>query len=1276
MSENKQVARVGASSQSTCTKEQLAVINARDVSLLVAASAGTGKTFTLTQRIVNRILDKQAPLDLERLLVVTFTDAAAKEMRDRIRHKLLEELEKDPDNAYLRLQVQKISYAKISTIDSFFREIIRKFSYMLGLEPSPPLIDEAQASVLRTSVLDKVFEELYEADDPNFIDLVDCYGRGVNDARLKDLVLRIYAYENSLPDIRRWESNVLSLWKCDAENLGDHPWVETVRQEAIQQLRSCLAKLNYCRLLCEESTGLFVYIPTLEEDLASIEASIDVLQSGGWTEVLTTLPTYGTLPRVKSDPDVRKKIQNIRSAVKKTTRKLQTEWFGRSLVDYAADFPQDLCRASCLLEIVSRLRSEYTELKQQLGVVDFADLAHLSLKILTKDADGPYGGPAAKELREQYDEVLIDEYQDTNQIQDHILALISRDLIAEGQTGQAPNRIMIGDVKQSIYRFRLADPRIFRQKLETYSDTSGPKRKIPLSKNFRSRKEILDATNFVFNQIMQSALVELDYGESDRLVCGAEWLHSSLDGTASPENEPVELYVLDKQGSSTENSGEEDVGSWSVSDGEDEQAVLGSFQREVHLAACRIRKLLGNALVFDDESKEHRPVRYGDMAILLRTAKDRSDVVMQVLREAGIPAVSMGKSDLFAGSEIKLLVSLLEVIDNPRRSPQLCMVLLSAIGGFSADDVAEIRLSLPSGELYDSLLVPVENPCLEEKRRAWLGKLRRWREMAGWCAVSDFVRWLLGDVGEGNLIQEVFDLPQRRENLKYFVALAEDYEHNHPSTLTGFVRYLEELRSSGGYDISTNAMDMQVDAVKIMTIHNSKGLEFPIVFLLDLGKPFNMQDAWQDVIFQQELGIGLKHVDLLRKEKWPTLSSLAVGIADRQASLAEEMRILYVAMTRARERLVLIGSVNLASAAQRWAMAVARKEVCLPENLILEARSPLDWICPAVMRHRDGQTLRDVAGYEYAPACIDLVEDPSCWYVSAGERPVTPGVEGELSKENDLGPNDMVWDSIKQLKPLEPVEGLDCSCFFDWDYEYQGLSQVKQVYAVTDLAEESWRGNRSLDPADVAAVGREVSSGLPMPRFAALADSETVTGAQRGTAVHKFIQLADLHPELAMELFVEKELDRLVKVGLLSAEEAQLVDPKIVARFFNSDLGQRFFTPGIKVERELEFTSALSVEELAGGHGLVDGLPLTGKKSNRGDFVILRGVIDCVLDFGSELVVVDFKTDRVESKQVNEYAARYFSQVRYYAKALEKIRGKLVSEKYLAFLTTGVNIQI
>lgn len=1300
-----------SASQSGCTSEQLAVINARDQSLLVAASAGTGKTFTLTQRIISRVLDHKSPLDLERLLVVTFTDAAAKEMRDRIRRKLLEELEKDPDNTYLRLQVQKVGRAQISTIDSFFREIIRRYSYLLGLEPSPPVIDEAQAVVLRESVLDRVFEELYASDDPDFIDLVDCYGRGVNDGKLKQLVLRIFAYENSLPDIAQWEKNVLSLWEYDAETLQEHPWVEMIREAAIQELDSCKAKLNYCLFLCSQATGLSVYIPTLKEDVAAIEASMAVLRAGGWDTVVQSLPTYGRFKQTKSDPDLRKQIQEMRNAVKKTTKKLQEEWFGRSLAEYAADFSHDRRRVSTLLRIVSLFRREYTALKQRLGVVDFADLAHLSLAILTKDADGPYGGPAAYELRAQYDEVLIDEYQDTNQIQDYILALVSRDLVAEQEPGQTPNRIMIGDVKQSIYRFRLADPRIFRDKLATYSEHSGSKRKVSLSKNFRSRREILAATNFVFKQIMQSDLVELDYAPAEHLVFGAQWLHPTVDsngaqigGEEEPKEPqsaalitsdvvPIELYVLDKQAQGNGDAQADSIVSAdeALEDGEDlsgDEALQNSFHREVQLIAQRIQELIAdNTLVFDDESKKWRPVRYGDMAVLLRTAKDRSEVVAQILRAFGIPVVSLGKTDLFSCSEIKLLTSLLQVIDNPRRSPQLCMVLLSAIGGFTADEIALLRMGQRQGELYDSLLVPVSDSELERKRRGWLERLEKWREMAHWCGVSDFIRWLISDVGEGKLIQAAFDLPQRRENLKQFVALAESYEEHSVSNLAGFVRYLEELKSSGGYEITDNSIDIETDAVKIMTIHNSKGLEFPIVFLPDLGKGFNFQDAREDVLFQQELGIGLKHVDLMRKEKWPTLSSLAVSIADKKASLAEEMRILYVAMTRARERLILIGSANLSSAPQRWAMGIAQENELLPANLILEAKCVLDWLCPAIMRHRDGQGLREAAGYAYAPACVELFSHSSCWYVSVGASPATPGTKTVQIEQTDADTVNAVREKLGRLELLEEPRQ-DYSHLFDWEYPYRGLTKIKRVYAVTDLAE-------SFPPAAVASAAEPDSStslwlegtSLSVPRFA-LVGSQEATGAQRGLAVHKFIQLVDLEPELAEVSYVEQAIARLVRVGALSEEEARLVDPLIIARFFGTDLGRQFFAPGTRVEREIEFSTTLSTKaflhnQIMQQHRAETQQPtaddlqyLAVERQGRGDFVIIRGIVDCILERTSDLVVIDFKTDRILPEHVLAYGERYRLQVRWYAKALEQIRDKPVSAMYLAFLTAGVNIQV
>ena len=610
------------------TPEQAAVISARSGGVLVAASAGTGKTFTLTYRIVNRILDRDNPLDLERLLVVTFTDAAAKEMRDRIRQSLVAALADQPRSRHLQEQLDKVGTAQISTIHSFCRRIIQQYAYLLGQEPSPPVIPATEAAVLQAAVLEELFAARYEADDAQFIDLLDSYSRGLGDHRLRDIVLKVYEFTTSLPDPEAWMDHVVALWKVSGRELSEHLWLQILKEQVEAQLEWAKVQTEKAVEICHQPGGPQHYLPQFTQDWTEVLAALEAVKAGNWQQVPGLLPSFPTLKGSRSkevDPEAQAAAKQLRDQVKKRINELRSGVFSRSLDSFAQDLPEDRKRVVAILDLVKAFARDYTRRKRSLGVVDFADLERLALELLNTIVDGKV--ILAQRLRDEYDEILIDEYQDTSQIQDEILYLISRDA-AEGPQEGLPNRILIGDVKQSIYRFRLADPTLFVSKLGTYSHQPDAKlRQISLTHNFRSRKEVLEAVNYVFQQVMTRQAAEIDYTEGDFLTGGAWWYE---DGQAPSSKNPVELYLLDT--SAAQSIALED---------ESSDVAITAMEQEARFIAGRIHQLIeGGYLVFDNKTKKSRPLEYGDIAILLRSPSRAAETVRQVLQQQGIPARS------------------------------------------------------------------------------------------------------------------------------------------------------------------------------------------------------------------------------------------------------------------------------------------------------------------------------------------------------------------------------------------------------------------------------------------------------------------------------------------------------------------------------------------------------------------------------------------------------------------------------------------------------------
>lgn len=1317
------------------TVEQWEAITARGCSLLVPAAAGSGKTAVLVERIIRRLTDPFDPIDVDRLLVVTFTEAAAAEMRDRIGRALQKSLADDPANAHLRRQLALLGRASISTLHSFCLSILRQHFHRLGLDPSFRVMGEHEAKLLQQEVLDRVFEDNYTGEGEAFLALVERFGGTGADDALRGLVLRLYDYARSLPWPDQWLAEGADRFKIAPDaSLEAQPWFAPVRDAAVRQVQRASRVIEAALSLARAPGGPAVYAENLTDDLAALEQFLRIASGGGWDDIRRVLHdlSFGRLKPVRQetvDQISQQRVKDLREKAKKIITGLKESTFIRPARECLEDLRSLAPHVETLIGLVRRFGEEYGGAKSARAMVDFGDLERFSLTLLLDDGASPgelVPSEVACELRGRFAEVLVDEYQDINGVQDAIITLVSRTGEDSGSPGNgkgagaSPNLFMVGDVKQSIYRFRLADPGLFMAKYQSYaarsgllsgesprSDPASPRQRIDLRANFRSRESIVSGVNFLFRQIMTPGVGEIGYDAEAELVCSAEY--PSGERVASPA---VEVHLIETDPEAA--SGPWDGGLGAAVEpertfptSEDDPAVqdLSSLEREAALVARRIKDLVtgssdrpGPAFsVWDKKSRCYRPLEYRDIVILLRAAKDRSNVFIDILQRSGVPAYAQVGTGYFSAIEVELMLSLLAIIDNPRQDIPLAGVLRSPLVGLSATDLARIRLCAPGTDFFGAVAAAASRDDLGElarRVRSFLERLDSWRTAARRGPLGRLIWQIYRDTGYLSYVEGLPGGQQRHANLLALYDRARQFDQFARPGLFRFLRFIDRLRESD-QDLGTApALGENENVVRVMSVHQSKGLEFPVVFVAGLGNGFNWQDLRRDLLFQRELGLGPMVVIPEQRLQYPSLAHLAAVQSIRMETLAEEIRVLYVALTRAREKLILVGSArDLARQCERWTETIEHRGWALPDAYLAEARCYLDWIGPALCRHAVGEPLRTLAGVRTLPADSNVLEDPSAWDIRLW-RPQEinlPG-EGEISWSggNDLSGSstrqDLLRHRLRALEPLdrplrpeviEPVRER-----LQWRYPFaEAVGRFAKV-SVTEVkgrfgsdGEDSAQATSALTNPSVASTQPAIRTATALhrrPRFLQ-DDPGRLTPAEIGTATHLVLQHLDLSSALD-EREIGRQIERLAEQEILTPELARAVDVASMARFFASPLGLRLRTPGGMVYRELPFTMGLPARDV------YSELSTSAAGEDR---VIIQGVVDCLLEEHDGLVIIDFKTDAVRRsaaephrETLSEAAARYQGQLRLYARALQAIYRKPVKEAYLYFLAVGEEVKV
>lgn len=1242
------------------TVEQQDVITAKDCNLLVAAAAGAGKTAVLVERIIRKITDRENPMDIDRMLIVTFTNAAAAEMRERIAEAIAAVLEKNPGSKNIQRQLTLLNKASITTIHSFCLEVVRSNFQNINIDPVFRISDETEAALMRLEVLNELFEERYEkeSDNQDYFELLECYGGNRDDLVLQDMVLNLYSFIQSSPWPEKWLNEMTESFntpKC--QDFGETSWGRVLLHSFLLELDGLKEMITRAIYILKEAPGLEKYLNVYLEDLSKLDVLLKVCKdesSMKWDTVYATLRSmeFKRLPSAGRDTDREKReyVKKLRDEVKARIKKITENVFSTNTVETYNDMKSIYPKIKCLACLVSDFGQKYSAKKSQKSVVDFNDLEHFCLEILSEqdESGGIKPSKVALGYKERFVEILVDEYQDSNLIQEMIISMVSK------ADSDKPNVFMVGDVKQSIYRFRQAKPELFLDKYNSYSTgKSSLFRKILLFKNFRSRKEVVDAVNFVFMQIMSVNLGELDYTDIEALNPGAIYEENEKESWLVGGD--VELHLIQTGVSSDMffDYGEDATGEQeSAEEQPGEEEMLDSIQCEARLVAKRIRDLIlpgeegKEFCIFDRGKKEYRKVDFRDIVILLRTMRKWSDVFLEELAMQGIPAFADTGAGFFKTSEVQVILSLLQVIDNPLQDIPLLAVLRSPIVFFTTDELAELRLADRKAGLYNALQVLAESNKSPVSRKAalFLSDLQRWRDMSLHMATDRMLWQLYNETGYFGMVGAMPAGEQRQANLRILFERARQFEETAYKGLFNFMNFIDRLKSNKGDMGSAKVLGENDNVVRVMSIHKSKGLEFPVLILSGCGKKFNLQDMNKNILLHQELGFGPDVVDHKIRLSYPSIPKQAIRERIKVETLSEEMRILYVALTRAREKLIITGAVNdIRKAAAKWAKCAAIRENKLPAYEMLKGSRYIDWIGPALLRHKDSSVLRESAGiknklYEF------LITDQSVWNISIWNRSDVSGNSAKIHDENNfIQWLDELYNGKDKDIPEEIVRRLS------WEYRYIKASKVPSKLSVTEL-KRRFHAESMGETGDFFFMPALVKK----PKF--LEDKKGLNAAEAGTVLHFVMQRLNYK----QDGFVA-QIEEMVARDLISTQQAQSVNTGKIRLFLESPLGKRLLAAE-SISREVPFNMEIPCHEL---------YPEMQGGIYRGETLLLQGVIDCYFEEADGIVLLDYKTDYVPTGEVETIKERYRLQISYYSRALEMLTGKKVKESYIYLYWSG-----
>jgi len=1164
------------------TPQQKQAVVDRGGRLLVSAAAGSGKTKVLVDRILSYLNDPESPANLDDFLIITYTKAAASELRGKIAAKLTQQIAEQPENRHLQRQMQRLFLTKISTVHGFCADVLREYAYRLDLSADFRVADENECREIRETVLSDLLDRAYEqaGEDPDFRAFVDTQGLGRDDRLVAEIILKVYDSARCHLDPEGWLQNCLDASDVEqAADAGQTIWGAYLMQHLFSYLDCQIDVMRKCAELAANSENMDKPAANLNDTLYQLE---HLRNASGWDEIVARKNIdYGrlTFPKKNVDEELADRIKACRSACKKGLEKILRNFSDES-ASVLADLQESAAGVRGLVALVRRFSAEYDRAKRARRCLDFGDLEHKMLDlVLGTKRSGPTA--AAREIGQRFREIMVDEYQDSNGVQDAIFSAL---------TDQRQNCFMVGDVKQSIYQFRLADPGIFLEKYRQFvpaeEASPGQGRKVLLSANFRSGGEVIEGVNAVFADCMSPAVGGLSYGE-------AEMLREGIPHRVLPES-AVELYGVEIQ---------EDT-----------------YTEEPAFVAARIRRMLDEGTQIRD-GEDFRPVTADDIVILLRSPGSVGQKYQQALERVGIRCSSGGGTDLLKTREIATLRSLLQTISNPRQDIPLISTLASPLFGFTADDLAALRSKSKRGSFYDAVLADGS-----EKSAAFLHILAELRKSARMNPISQLIEEIFVRTRMDSIYGAMEGGEAKKANLQTFFGIASDYESTSRRNLTQFLEYLDSMEEKG---LKTEGEECS-GAVTIMSIHKSKGLEFPVVFLCGLSREFNRENLRAQVLCDKELYLGLSVADTAHRVRYPAISKRAVVTKSASESLSEEMRVLYVAMTRARDRLVMTyASRNLQAELQEIAH---RYDIGGPELLTRDVVCPGEWVLLSALQRTEAGEFHNLGGKPKETHSSDYP-----WLIRVVQAPEQKGTASAEKISREKLPEELV------LRMKESLE---------FRYAHTAATQAPSKQTATQRKGRQKDG----EAAEAAEEPKHTIRSWRRPAFA----GDSASGKSYGNAVHCAMQYVR-YSNCGSVNEIRSEIDRLVQQQFLTEEQGKMVDCEALHGFFASQIGQKLRS-GCDHIREFKFSV------LDDGSNYGDGL--------EGEQVLLQGVVDCALLEEDGITVLDFKTDHVTEETLPRLAEHYRSQVLTYAQALGRIYRKKIKGAYLYFFRLNRFVQV
>ena len=1237
------------------TKEQSQAIHEKESNILVAAAAGSGKTAVLVERIINKIINEK--IDIDRLLVVTFTNAAAAEMRERVLEAIYKKLDETPENENLQRQITLLNKASICTIDSFCLDVVRNHFYELeNISPNFRIADTTEIELLKQEVLEDIFEEKYENQEEDFAELINTYTSYRDDTPLKELILKIYTYIQSNPFPNQWLSEKIEMFHIQnfEQDFSKNPWGEILLKEVEEELIDDISTLREQAENLEKNPDLEKYTKTIFDDIDKLEMLKVNLNSWDKAYAIYTNLTFATWPRQKVDSTIKDQAKLVRDDIKKKVTKKLNKIFIYNSEEANRDIADMYPILVKLKHLIFEFGEEFSKRKRNKNIVDFNDIEHLALNILIKDENGKVEPTeVAKNYKEKFVEIAIDEYQDSNMVQEYILTSISK----------GNNIFMVGDVKQSIYKFRQAMPDLFLSKYKTYKLKENKKDdddlKIQLFKNFRSRENVLDFTNLIFQDIMSENLGEINYTEEEYLNLGASY-------EKTVQELETEIHIIDLKEKEDLAPEEEARGIEEQQDNDDTEETaeerVEDIQVEARFVANKIKSLVESHFqVFDRKINGFRDIQYKDIVILLRSTKVNAPIFEEEIINLGMPVFSESSQEYLDSIEIQTIMSLLKIIDNPIQDIPLVTVLRSHIGNFTDDELVEIRLSDKYDNFYTAMQKARINVSseLKEKIDTFFHNLEKWRKEKEYLALDEFIWKLYSDTHYYTYVGLMPNGDLRQANLKMLFERAKQYETASFKGLYNFIQFIEKLHVGSNDLGAAKLIGENDDVIRIMSIHKSKGLEFPVVFLSATGKQFNLMDLNQNILLHQELGIGVKYIDYERQVQYDTLTKEAIRNKILTETLSEEMRILYVALTRAKEKLYITGlKSDYEKEIENMQKQVSRyHKVNDKINYILvkKYKKYLDWILLVYLYEKENKEHLLKLNVWKKQELLKSFAKPKEEMVNIQEQ-----LENVMINKEDL-------EKINTI--------------LEYTYTHQLSTTIPTMTSVTKIKQMKMQANSSSNTdiiqkkenKEVSIKQKNIKNEMGLesqnenqltfnkPNFMREDKEDIITPAQKGTLVHMCMQRLDETKEYTLEM-IQNLIEDLVKRKIITEKEAKTINPYKVLEFTKSRIWKDLKNAK-KVYKERPFFINIPAREIY--------------DEDVEEEILVQGIIDLYyINQKDEIILVDYKTDHVENGKESELVEKYISQLELYQKALEESLQRKVGKTYIYSVYLGKEIEI